>query len=157
MHPSGGSPPRTHPCRSHRRSSRTTSPTPSASPPASARLWLDHCWRTDGSMSDIGVIVNPWAGKDIRRLHSPTGHTPDTTKVAIVRQVVVAAVASGADHVHLAQDAGRIADRAIAGLPASVRHCVRPMEGAGTGSAPDNTPASSQLRELGWAGGGGVG
>lgn len=100
-------------------------------------------------MGDVGVIVNPWAGKDVRRLHAPSGHTSDTTKIAIIRRVVVAAVDCGAVHVHLARDASQITARAIAGLDASVTEHVSLVDGPGTGSALDTRRAAAQLAEIG--------
>ncbi len=89
------------------------------------------------------MIVNPWAGKDVRRLHAPVGHTPDTAKVGIVRRVVIAALESGASRVLLARDVGRIAERAAAGIDEA-----RLVDGPGTGSALDTRRAATQLVEL---------
>jgi len=100
-------------------------------------------------MGHVGVIVNPWAGKDVRRLHAPSGHTSDTTKIAIVRRIVVAAVDCGAVHVHLARDASQIAARAIAGLDDSVTEHVSLIDGPGTGSALDTRRAAAQLADIG--------
>jgi hypothetical protein len=61
----------------------------------------------------VGVIVNPVAGKDIRRLVSGAGHTSDTTKMGIVRRVVAGAAESGARRVLLADDPHRLARRAV--------------------------------------------
>ena len=95
-------------------------------------------------MAGVGIIVNPWAGKDLRRLHAPVGHTPDTAKAGIVRRVAVAALQAGAGRVLVAHDVGRIAERAIRGLEgASV------VDGPDTGSALDTRRAATQLHELG--------
>jgi predicted polyphosphate/ATP-dependent NAD kinase len=58
-------------------------------------------------VSAVGIIVNPWAGKDVRRLHAATGHTPDAAKIGIVRRIAVAALDAGADRVYAAGDSGR--------------------------------------------------
>ena len=55
-------------------------------------------------MSIVGIIVNPNAGKDIRRLVTPATHTSDGTKVGIVRRAIVAAFESGATKVLLMPD-----------------------------------------------------
>ena len=47
--------------------------------------------RAGRSVSTVGVIVNPIAGKDIRRLVSAASHTSDSVKIGIVRRVVIAA------------------------------------------------------------------
>jgi hypothetical protein len=61
----------------------------------------------------VGIIVNPLAGKDIRRLVSGAGHTSDSTKMGIVARVVAAAAESGARRILLADDPHRLARRAV--------------------------------------------
>lgn len=95
-------------------------------------------------MSAVGIIVNPWAGKDVRRLHAPVGHTPDSAKIGIVRRVVIGALDAGASRVCAAADLGRIAERAVRGIEGAEL-----VEGPGTGSALDTRRAASQLTELG--------
>jgi hypothetical protein len=92
----------------------------------------------------VGIIVNPWAGKDLRRLHAPVGHTPDTAKAGIVRRVAVAALQAGASQVVVAHDVGRIAERAIHGVKDAYV-----VDGPDTGSALDTRRAAAQLHELG--------
>ena len=72
-------------------------------------------------MSTVGIIVNPNAGKDIRRLVTPATHTSDVTKVGIVRRAIVAATESGAESILLAPDRHRLAERAAEGLEVPVR------------------------------------
>lgn len=95
-------------------------------------------------MTGVGVIVNPWAGKDVRRLHAPVGHTPDTAKIGIVRRVTIAALQAGAERVLLARDLGRIAERAAHGLDGAYL-----VDGPGTGSSLDTRRGAAQLAELG--------
>ncbi len=95
-------------------------------------------------MTGVGVVVNPWAGKDVRRLHAAVGHTPDTAKIGVVRRVIVAVLEAGVDKVHLAADVGRIAERAAAGIDGAIL-----VDGPSTGSALDTRRASAQLAELG--------
>jgi hypothetical protein len=95
-------------------------------------------------VSAVGIIVNPWAGKDVRRLHAATGHTPDTAKIGIVRRIAVAALEAGADRVYAAGDSGRLAERAIAGIEGA-----QLVTGPGTGSMLDTRRAAAQLVELG--------
>jgi len=90
----------------------------------------------------VGIIVNPWAGKDVRRLHAPVGHTSDAAKIGIVRRVAIGALDAGAHHVYAASDAGRIAARAIAGIDRAEL-----IDGPGTGSAIDTRRAAAQLLE----------
>ena len=95
-------------------------------------------------MGDVGVIVNPWAGKDVRRLHAQTGHTADSAKVGVVHRVAAGALAAGAARVLVARDAGRIAERAASGLEG-----VSIVDGPGTGSSLDTRVAAAQLRDAG--------
>jgi hypothetical protein len=95
-------------------------------------------------VSAVGIIVNPWAGKDVRRLHAATGHTPDAAKIGIVRRIAVAAIDAGADRVYAAGDSGRLAERAIAGIEGAEL-----VTGPGTGSMLDTRRAAAQLVELG--------
>jgi len=67
-------------------------------------------------MSTVGIIVNPNAGKDIRRLVTPATHTSDGTKVGIVRRAIVAAFESGATKVLLMPDRHRLSEKAAEGL-----------------------------------------
>ena len=80
-------------------------------------------------MSTVGVIVNPLAGKDIRRLVSAASHTPDSAKIGIVRRVVAAAVEAGATRVVLSADPHHLAARAVAGLGARTEVLDEPLSG----------------------------
>ena len=95
-------------------------------------------------MGTVGIVVNPWAGKDVRRLHAPVGHTPDTAKIGIVRRVASAAIETGAERVVVARDTGRIGERAVAGLDDA-----QLLDGPGTGSALDTRRAAAQFADLG--------
>ena len=68
------------------------------------------------SAAVVGVIANPLAGKDIRRLVAEASPTSDMAKVGIVRRAVIGAVEGGARRVILADDRRGIAYRAIDGL-----------------------------------------
>lgn len=72
-------------------------------------------------MGIVGVVVNPLAGKDLRRLVSAATHTSDGAKIGIVRRVVAAAAETGASEILLARDRHRLAERAVEGLDAPVR------------------------------------
>lgn len=95
-----------------------------------------------GPPGTVGIIVNPWAGKDIRRLHAPVGHTPDTVKVGIVRRIAIAALEAGADQVLAGRDLSKIAERALSGIDNA-----EVIDGPSTGSALDTQRAASQLRD----------
>jgi hypothetical protein len=67
-------------------------------------------------MSTVGVIVNPLAGKDIRRLVAHASPVADSAKVGAVRRAVVGAVEAGATEVLVAGDHHRIGERAVGSL-----------------------------------------
>jgi predicted polyphosphate/ATP-dependent NAD kinase len=87
----------------------------------------------------VGVIVNPWAGKDIRRLHAAVGHTPDTVKAGIIRRVVIAAAESGATRIVVGNDASGLAARAVEGLE------VELLDDEPTGSRLDTVHAAARM------------
>ncbi len=94
-------------------------------------------------MSTVGVIINPWAGKDIRRLHAAVGHTPDTVKAGIVRRVVIAAAECGATRIVLGNDASGLARRAVEGLELAIP--VELLDEEPTGSRLDTVRAATRM------------
>jgi predicted polyphosphate/ATP-dependent NAD kinase len=94
-------------------------------------------------VSTVGVIVNPWAGKDIRRLHAAVGHTPDTVKVGIVRRVVIAAAECGATRIVLGNDASGLATRAVEGLDLGIP--IEILDEEPTGSRIDSVHAAARM------------
>ena len=96
-------------------------------------------------MGSVGVIVNPQAGKDIRRLVSPASHTADSAKIGVVRRVIAAAAEAGAERVWMAGDPNRLAERAALGLDAEVEI----VPGELTGSRHDTISAAAHMRALG--------
>lgn len=70
--------------------------------------------------SAVGIVVNPHAGKDIRRLVAGATVTSDATKISIARRVAVAALEAGADRVVVVPDRAQLAHRAVAGLDADM-------------------------------------
>ena len=91
-------------------------------------------------MACVGIIVNPWAGKDIRRLSAPVGHTPDTAKIGIVQRAAIGALDAGSDRVLVARDLGRIAERAVADVPGAEL-----IDGPGTGSPLDTQRVATEF------------
>jgi predicted polyphosphate/ATP-dependent NAD kinase len=81
-------------------------------------------------VSTVGIIVNPNAGKDIRRLVTPATHTSDVTKVGIVRRAIVAAAESGAERILIAPDTHHLGRRAAEGLDAPVEIVDEPVTGS---------------------------
>ncbi len=102
-----------------------------------------------GPTGVVGVIVNPVAGKDVRRLSTGATHTPDTTKMGIVRRVVAAAAESGATRLLLADDPHRLARRAIERLDLPDRVDVVLLSDHVSGSRRDTITAAAEMRERG--------
>ncbi len=76
------------------------------------------------------MIVNPVAGKDIRRLTSAASHTSDSAKIDIVRRTVIAAIESGAERVLVAPDPHHLGRRSIADLPGRIEILELPVGGS---------------------------
>lgn len=81
-------------------------------------------------MSTVGIVVNPHAGKDIRRLVSAASHTSDSVKIGILRRVIAGAAEAGAERILVSSDSHRLAARAANGLDAPVEPVESPMTGS---------------------------
>lgn len=102
---------------------------------------------TTGSVPTIGIVVNPVAGKDIRRLSTGATHTPDTTKMGIVRRVVAAAAESGASTILIADDPHRLGRRAVERLPLPEHVHVEFLSDHVRGTRDDTIHAAAAMRE----------
>lgn len=94
--------------------------------------------------STVGVIVNPLAGKDVRRLVTAASHTSDVAKVGIVRRLVEAALDAGASGVLVAADTNGIATRATDGITGAAV-----FDAGVSGSRDDSVAAARAFRDLG--------
>ncbi len=81
-------------------------------------------------VSAVGIIVNPHAGKDIRRLTSASGQTSDAVKIGIMRRVAAGAIEMGVDRVILSTDTHHLAERAVAGLDGDIEFVDAPLTGS---------------------------
>jgi ATP-NAD kinase N-terminal domain len=88
--------------------------------------------------STVGIIVNPHAGKDIRRLVSAAGHTSDAVKIGIIRRVAAGALEQGAERILLSADTHHLGERAVDGLDVTIEFVDSP----GTGSHLDTVAAA---------------
>lgn len=61
----------------------------------------------------VGIVVNPLAGKDIRRLVSNASPVSDASKVGMVRRAVTGAVEGGAERIVISADHHGLGHRAI--------------------------------------------
>jgi len=91
--------------------------------------------------SSVGIIVNPHAGKDIRRLTSASGQTSDAVKIGIMRRVAAGAIEMGIDRVLLSTDTHHLAERAVAGLDGDFEFVEIPL----TGSRLDTVGAAAAM------------
>jgi predicted polyphosphate/ATP-dependent NAD kinase len=80
--------------------------------------------------SAVGIIVNPHAGKDIRRLTSASGQTSDAMKIGIMRRIAAGAVEMGADRVLLSSDTHHLAERSVEGLDGTFEFVDSPLTGS---------------------------
>ena len=71
-------------------------------------------------MATVGIVANPHAGKDIRRLVAHASPTSDMAKIGIMRRAALGAVAGGATRLVIAPDGHRLAERAIDDLGVEV-------------------------------------
>ena len=88
----------------------------------------------------VGIVANPLAGKDLRRLTSGATPVSDAVKIGAIRRAVVGAVEGGASRVLISGDRARLGERALAGLRL-------PPTGEGSGSA---VPHTEVLAAHGW-------
>ncbi len=98
-------------------------------------------------MTIVGIIANPAAGKDIRRLVSHATSFDNHQKVNIVRRVLLGLEAAGVDEVVIMPDSFGIGERALDGLP--LRLQTRLLEMPVEFSQADSTRAAELMRERG--------
>ena len=66
----------------------------------------------------VGIIANPAAGKDVRRLVAHASPTSDAAKIGVVRRAVLGAIGGGASRVLVAPDRHHLSERAVSDLSA---------------------------------------
>ena len=67
-------------------------------------------------MSSVGIVANPAAGKDIRRIVAQGRFVPNHEKVNILKRVLVGLDAADVEHVIFMPDTGSLGQNALAGL-----------------------------------------
>lgn len=93
----------------------------------------------------VGVIANPRAGKDIRRLVAHAPAPSDASRVADVRRLVLGAVEGGAENVLVALDHQGLTERAISGLGRNIEL----LDIAADGTGNDSERAAASMRDRG--------
>ena len=95
----------------------------------------------------VGIIVNPRAGKDIRRLVGHAAAPSDTSRIADLRRLIIGAVEGGAERILVAQDSQGLSARAVGGLNVEVAVAMVDVEPVGTGE--DTARAAVAMRREG--------
>ena len=95
----------------------------------------------------VGIIANPLAGKDVRRLTSGASPVSDGVKIGAIRRAVVGAIEGGAQRVLIGGDRARLGERALVGL--DVSHAVDVLEPHGWHTGRDSQLVAAQFRSWG--------
>ncbi len=102
-------------------------------------------------MTSVGIIANPRAGKDIRRLVAHGSVLDTQEKVYIVRRAVLGLDGAGVDEVVLFPDPANICNKALAGIGTPLRLTTRFLEMSVYDEAADSTRAAQLMHEQGVA------
>lgn len=102
-------------------------------------------------MTSVGIIANPRAGKDIRRLVAHGSVLDTQEKVYIVRRAVLGLDGAGVDEVVLFPDPANICNKALAGIGTPLRLTARFLEMSVYDEAADSTRAAQLMHEQGVA------
>ena len=94
----------------------------------------------------VGVIANPAAGKDIRRLVAHASPTSDAAKIGVVRRAVAGAIDAGARRIVVAPDKHNLSARAIADLNTSSVH-IDIVEEPTIGHPSDTISMATHMRQ----------
>ena len=95
-------------------------------------------------MATVGIIANPAAGKDIRRLVASASPSSDVSKIGMIRRAVIGAVEGGARRILLSGDRQELARRALDGLE-SLGAELEIFDDGLTGDARDTTDAAQRM------------
>ncbi|MEY2430962.1 MAG: hypothetical protein QOC92_687 [Acidimicrobiaceae bacterium] len=99
-----------------------------------------------GSTATLGIITNPTAGGDIRRVLGPASTTTARDKALVVRRVVAGAIESGVERFLLLPDRAGIARRAVSGFDRATFEWAEPPRFA---DARDTVAAAQWMAEQG--------
>lgn len=98
-------------------------------------------------MATVGIVANPAAGTDVRRLVAPVTAMSDAAKVGIVRRAVIGAIEAGATSIRFVPDRTALVERALDGLDVDAAPVAIPV----TDRAADSVAGAAALRGLGCA------
>ncbi len=102
-------------------------------------------------MAPVGIIANPRAGKDIRRLVAHGSILDTQEKVYIVRRAILGIQGAGVDEVVLFPDPANIFTKALSGIENELRITPRFLEMSIFDEASDSTRAAQLMNEQGVA------
>ena len=99
----------------------------------------------------VGIVANPLAGKDVRRLTSGATPVSDAVKIGVIRRAVAGALEGGAARVLISGDRARLGERALCGLADPERHSgrVEVLEPHGWHTGRDTQLVAAQFRDRG--------
>ncbi len=99
----------------------------------------------------VGIIANPSAGKDIRRLVSEATVVTAPEKVALLRRALVGIGAAGVDRVLYLRDAMQLVDQALQGVSPvrRPRIAAEPLQLALHRTPEDTSRAAREMRDAG--------
>ena len=102
-------------------------------------------------MSSVGIIANPRAGKDIRRLVAHGSVLDTQEKVYIVRRAILGLEGAGVDEIVFFPDPALIGPKALSGIEGDRKARVRMLEMSVYDEAADSTRAASLMHAQGVA------
>jgi len=102
-------------------------------------------------MTSVGIIANPRAGKDIRRLVAHGSVLDTQEKVYIVRRAILGIDGAGVDEVVLFPDPANICNKALSGINTPLRLTTRFLEMSVYDEAADSTRAAQLMHKQGVA------
>jgi predicted polyphosphate/ATP-dependent NAD kinase len=101
-------------------------------------------------MSKVGIIANPAAGKDIRRLVAYASLTSNHNKIDLIRRIIMGISSTGVDEILLTPDYSGLCMQAISGLADEVSSkCLLLVNLKLTGTQADSTEAMAIMAEMG--------
>ncbi len=102
-------------------------------------------------MASVGIVANPRAGKDIRRLVAHGSILDTQEKVYIVRRAILGIQGAGCEEVVLFPDPANIGNKALSGIENELRITPRFLDMSVFDEAGDSTRAAKLMNEQGVA------
>ena len=97
-------------------------------------------------MNTVGIIANPRAGKDIRRLVAHGSVLDTQEKVYIVRRAILGLEGAGIDEIVFFPDPASIGPKALSGIEGDRKAAVRMLEMSVYDEAADSTRAAALMQ-----------